>query len=64
MTLHVRDVGDHRAAFVAEREPALVAQEQLAVDALFEPVDPAHQGGGGEPELLGGVAEAFIFCAS
>ena len=54
MTLHVRNVGDHRGAFIAEREPALVAQEQLAADALFEPVDPAHQGRGGEPELLGG----------
>ncbi|MHC2692955.1 hypothetical protein ACVME9_005446 [Bradyrhizobium liaoningense] len=63
MTLHMRNVGDHCCAFIAERESALVAQEQLAPDPLFEPIDAAHQGRGGEPEFFGRIAETFIFCA-
>ncbi|GGI27034.1 hypothetical protein GCM10010987_42370 [Bradyrhizobium guangdongense] len=63
MTLHMRDVRDHSGAFVAEREAALVSQEKLAVDALFEPVDPAHQRRGSEPELFGGISETFKFGA-
>lgn len=63
VTLHMRNVGNHRGAFIAERESALVAQEKLAADALFEPVDPAHQCGGGEPELFGRISETFKFCA-
>ena len=48
------------SAFLAERQPALVAQEQLAADPLLEPVDPAHQRGAGEPEHVGGVAETLV----
>ena len=60
VTFHLHDVADHGGAFFAQRQPALVAQEQLAADILFEPVDPAHQRGAGEPKRVGGVAEAFV----
>ena len=59
LTFHFRDVADHRGAFVAQRQSALVAQEQLAADAFLEPVDPAHQRGCGQAERLGGVAKTL-----
>ena len=60
MTLHLDHVCEHREAFLADREPALIAQKQLAADPHFEPVDPPHQGGAGDAEQIGGVAEAFV----
>jgi hypothetical protein len=55
---------DREARRKTLKAPALVAQEKLAADALFEPVDPAHQCGRGEPELFGRISETFKFCAS
>ena len=63
MTFHLDHVSDHRETFLADREPALIAQEQLAADPLLEAVDPPHQGGAGDAEQVGGVAETFVPCA-
>jgi hypothetical protein len=59
VTFHLRHVGDHRQAFFAQRQSALIAQKQLAADPLLEPVDPSHQGGAGQAERFGGVSKAI-----
>ena len=60
VAFHLHDVADHGGAFFAQCQSALIAQEQLAADMLFEAVDPAHQRGAGEPERVGGVAETLV----
>jgi len=46
--------------FLAQRQSALVAQEQLAVDPFLEAVDPSHQRRTGEAEYLGSVPETLV----
>ena len=60
VTFHLHHVSDHRRALVAERQAALIAQEQLAADRFLEPVDPPHQRGAGEAEHVGGIAKALV----
>src|ERR1035437_6627987 len=64
VTLHFHHVADHRSAFVAQRKAALIAQEELAADALFEPIDPAHECGAGDAEFLRGVTKTLVFRTS
>ena len=60
VTFHLHHVADHGRALGAQRQAALVAQEQLAADRLFEPVDPPHQRGAGEAEFFCGIAKALV----
>jgi hypothetical protein len=61
---------DHRQAFGDVREqvatsrrqgdPAGTAPKQLDAEPFLERIDAVTDGAGGQPELLGGFAEAFV----
>src|SRR6266480_2655971 len=60
--LHLRHVRDHREALLAERQPTLIAQEQLATDPFLQSVHPAHQRRARQAEYVSGIAETLVSC--